>query len=438
MSFEMASDATSAVCEPANGGFQVSGTRFQVNGTEARPEAAVAVQPETLNLKPETSVGNWQRLSGLHPGAESELSCDDYERGALKLINEFKRLLRIELDADRKLRGPKPKPKPAPIDDEHDPDHPEYADDDDDGTPPPAPPPRGEGRTAAAPSNLPTSKENVPVEATNLSLSSQERGPGGEVVGLRTFLWDPLPKVLRLLGISKKKMSQITKEFTGMSAHEVMDKMKAEDVRERMDLDAAKFIAQAWAYFGMYKSWAPWQEKKDNQGRKLMPWMKLQSYEERLEKCERGIYAPSAPRAVRKEARPAWPPPGDRHTLYKMRRESRRPGEFDLATWAIQHNFPNYARFRKACLLAHGLTPQQLEMLEFRKYEKELCAESKDDFLDLEAIDRKYIEGALRIWKSHEQHEAYWDTLCAQRRLGSYINNPTLEQAKDYLEKPYR
>src|SRR5258708_2974605 len=74
--------------------------------TNARARTPVPLpQPETGNRRPGTFVGYWQRFSGLNPHSVTELPYPEFRERALRLIDEFKRLVRVELDEDYKLRG---------------------------------------------------------------------------------------------------------------------------------------------------------------------------------------------------------------------------------------------------------------------------------------------------------------------------------------------
>src|SRR5260221_1440251 len=74
--------------------------------TNARAGTPVPLpQPGTRNKKPETFVPVWQRFSGLNPHSATELPYPEFRERALNLIDEFKRLVRVELDEDYRLRG---------------------------------------------------------------------------------------------------------------------------------------------------------------------------------------------------------------------------------------------------------------------------------------------------------------------------------------------
>ena len=51
----------------------------------------------------------------------------------------------------------------------------------------------------------------------------------------RTFLWDPIAAICYELGIARRKLSALTKELTGMAAHEVVDRARAEKLKEKIE-----------------------------------------------------------------------------------------------------------------------------------------------------------------------------------------------------------
>ena len=58
----------------------------------------------------------------------------------------------------------------------------------------------------------------------------------------RTFLWDPLPQICNCLGISHSKLSQFCREVTGMNAHELLDRIRAETVKAQMRAGLRSFV----------------------------------------------------------------------------------------------------------------------------------------------------------------------------------------------------
>ena len=137
----------------------------------------------------------------------------------------------------------------------------------------------------------------------------------------RTFLWDPLPKICLMLGISRSALSRLSKEFSGMSAYEVMDRIRAETVKDEMRQDIRLHGMKVFSYaLTAGKGKGPFRRNK------------------------------------------TWPYPQFRFVYYEALKRSRVEPAFDRTTWAISFGFPNYARFRRACLLRFGMTPQQIEL----------------------------------------------------------------------------
>jgi AraC-like DNA-binding protein len=140
----------------------------------------------------------------------------------------------------------------------------------------------------------------------------------------RTFLWDPVPTICFELGIARSKLSSLTKELTGMAAHEVVDKVRAEGIEKKMRGALARTCR---------KELAP--------GRNVASWSK---------------YA-------------KWPYWGD--VVWDVVKRSRRQPWFDRTEWAQRFGFPNYARMRRGVMLAkNGLTPMQVEGQIIDEYEE--------------------------------------------------------------------
>jgi hypothetical protein len=142
-------------------------------------------------------------------------------------------------------------------------------------------------------------------------LAEYERDPEKDE---RTFLWDPVATICVELGIARRKLSALTRELTGMAAHEVVDKVRAETIEEKLDADLARRFRRrvdAGKRFHHETTYATW-------------------YWEDI--------------------------------LWDMLKRSRRAPYFDRAAWVVRMGFPNYARYRRGVMLAHGgVTPQQLE-----------------------------------------------------------------------------
>ena len=221
----------------------------------------------------------WQRISGLRTETMDELDYEERLIGLRKLMAAFERMLREELNFVFSIV-----------------------------------------------------KNNAPCVARIANKDGKDSGQGcprsieeqpiaGNHLSERTFLWDPLPKICLKLGISRSALSRLSKEFSGMAAHEVMDRIRVETVKAAMLKEIKLHCMNVFSYV-----------VANGSGKNLLG------------------------------ARKAWPPRTFRFAFYDALNRSRVAPAFDRTTWAISFGFPNYARFRRACLLRFGMTPQQIEL----------------------------------------------------------------------------
>ena len=131
--------------------------------------------------------------------------------------------------------------------------------------------------------------------------------------GERSYLWDPLQMICVELGIVRRKLSAYSKELTGMAAHEIVDKIRAEDVKSRMREDLAGFVKSYWDKPGGFHrhNW------------KYSSSLRWEFY-------------------------------------WTLRRSRDGCPDFEPAVVAMKYGFPNEARYRRACVLCYGKTPRQL------------------------------------------------------------------------------
>jgi len=154
-----------------------------------------------------------------------------------------------------------------------------------------------ENTAAPAPSAIETDLDSIDLEAP----------------APRTFLWDPIREVCHFLHIAKAPLSRLLKELTGMSAIELVDSLKAKNLKTKM----------------------------------------------------RTVLFPALRKLV--VARPIEEGPGaktqvdPRMTLWKRLKDSRRNPDFQRAIYAINLRFASHQRMYRACILAHHKTPSQLE-----------------------------------------------------------------------------
>src|SRR5260221_347566 len=76
-------------------------------------------------------------------------------------------------------------------------------------------------------------------------------------VSMRRINGYRLPTLWRLMQVSRAMMSRLTKEFAGITALEMLDQVKADGLRERLELDAHKFLRAAEAFFIVHPEEVP-------------------------------------------------------------------------------------------------------------------------------------------------------------------------------------
>jgi len=129
----------------------------------------------------------------------------------------------------------------------------------------------------------------------------------------RTHLWDPIDMICVELGIVRRKLSAYSKELTGMAAHEIVDKIRAESVKAKMREDLGGFVKAYWPNPGGFQrhNW------------KYSSSLRWEFY-------------------------------------WTLRRSRDGTPDFEPAVVAMDYGFPNEARYRRACVLCYGKTPRQL------------------------------------------------------------------------------
>ncbi|HYF48677.1 MAG TPA: hypothetical protein VEJ63_04695, partial [Planctomycetota bacterium] len=183
----------------------------------------------------------------------------------------------------------------------------------------------------------------------------------------RTFLWDPIREVCHFLQIAKAALSRFIKELTGMSAIELVDSLKAKNVKARMRT----------VLFPALRALTPNPSPTRGEGGKRGS--------SPLSPCGRGAGGE-----------------GDtRMTLWKRLKDSRRNPEFHRATYAIELGFASHQRMYRACLLAHGKVPSQLEW------------ELIDEFLSAlqgsgaRGQETDTADGSAKSHHSHSSHDSH-------------------------------
>ena len=141
--------------------------------------------------------------------------------------------------------------------------------------------------------------------------SREETEEEALAMGYRTFQWDPLRAICYQLEIPQALLSRFSKEATGMSAPELMDRLKADGARARMKEELKKFVVE-------------WRQGEQGKSKK-----------------EKG----------KSEADEIW----------AALKASRRAPRWHRSSWAASLGFSSYTRFFRACLLAFGKTPHEVE-----------------------------------------------------------------------------
>jgi hypothetical protein len=159
-----------------------------------------------------------------------------------------------------------------------------------------------------------------------------------EVCEARTFLWDPLRSVCFHFGIAQRKLSSYAKEVMGISAPELVDRVKAESVRGKMKAALKEFVLQ---HFNTKT-----RRHEDTEGGKGLG-SRVQGIANSTEET-----AGVGGEGDEDEVQEVWA------ALVK----SRRAPKFHRTTWAMEFGFSSYPKFFRACLLCYGKTPHQIEL----------------------------------------------------------------------------
>ena len=135
--------------------------------------------------------------------------------------------------------------------------------------------------------------------------------PAGE----RTIFWEPLERVCSKLGISRVKLSAFSRELTGLRAHELTDRIKAESLPKLLEAQLRHKLGPALQFL------------RNNVDRENM----------------------DAPQYQLSWALRFW------KQLKKERAGAAR------VRWAAELGFPNPSRLSRACLITHGMSIEDME-----------------------------------------------------------------------------
>ncbi|HYF52062.1 MAG TPA: hypothetical protein VEJ63_21815 [Planctomycetota bacterium] len=234
----------------------------------------------------------WQRLTGMTPDKIHDMEPHVRRRALTRLFNAAKLLFRHEIELNEK--GASMAQLPPPNSQHEDTKAPRQKEEED-----------GNGSRSARPSSEGSLSSQSKIQNLKSKIDLDAPAP-------RTFLWDAIREVCHFLQIAKAALSRFIKELTGMSAIELVDSLKAKNVKARMRTV-------------------------------LFPALREQNSESRIQKPE--------------ERRAA----NERIVIWKRLKDSRRNPDFHRATYAIELGFASHQRMYRACLLAHGKVPSQLE-----------------------------------------------------------------------------
>jgi methylphosphotriester-DNA--protein-cysteine methyltransferase len=181
--------------------------------------------------------------------------------------------------------------------------------------------------------------------------------PAAPALPEKTFLWDPLPELCFFLGISKAALTRFLRELTGMSANELVDTVRAENLK-------AKMRNVLFPALKKLLSEAPSKGANDKKGVN-----------------DKNHTSPSSHTSHEFDAM----------TIWKRLKSSRRNPSFQRAVYAIELGFPSHQRLYRACLLVYGKTPSQIEW------------ELIEEFLTAAAQSEEQVQSEQQQ-KSHESH----------------------------------
>jgi AraC-like DNA-binding protein len=190
-----------------------------------------------------------------------------------------------------------------------------------------------------------------------------EEQPDAEA-GERTFLWSPLDGICAELGIARRKLSSLTRELTGMSAQETIDRIRAEGIGEKAKAKLAEQARQEYAqYFAE-------DEKAYRKGSAQPDKAELEriygrAHAEKMTARARAIA--EAGLVIRPRSGWGGCASGLMQRAWNARRSqprlgwSERRGYAALQQFAREMGFTSYARLYRACVLSSGKTPMELE-----------------------------------------------------------------------------
>jgi hypothetical protein len=179
----------------------------------------------------------------------------------------------------------------------------------------------------------------------------------------RTFMWSPLEALCIELGIARRKLSALTRELTGMSAQETIDRIRAESVSANVK---AKLAEKARATFEGYFQY---EEKVYRAGcvppvyknYAAVPAATLEKEKQRARAIAEAGFTNRPDHGwgicANKLLQRAW----DERRSQPGISWSERKNLAARQQFARELGFSSYTRLYRACLLSSGKTPMELE-----------------------------------------------------------------------------
>jgi hypothetical protein len=142
--------------------------------------------------------------------------------------------------------------------------------------------------------------------------------------------WNPLRTICFHIELAQQRLSAYSREQTGMSAPEVVDCIRAEEMRGKMKAQLRTFVT------GFFS-------RKDAETQRTATATSTTEDTEGTEE-RRGIGKDMA------------------EEIWAALKESRKGPCWHRTTWAAGFGFSSYSKFFRACFLCYGKTPHQIEI----------------------------------------------------------------------------
>jgi hypothetical protein len=148
--------------------------------------------------------------------------------------------------------------------------------------------------------------------------------------------WDALRAVCFAFEISQRKLSMLANEIIGMSATQMVDRIRAENVREKMKEEMREAVLEFFSTNEITN-------EAEIQGAP-------------------GTGSQQQTAAARGTPMAAATPALMAEEIFVALMEKRRRPRWDRASWAFGLGFSSHSRFFRACLLCYGKTPHEVEI----------------------------------------------------------------------------